>query len=603
MEKSLVRDHRVDFSPLYYTAPVRSVLPHLRDHWKPLTTTFAVATLARLLVLVDPQILRLIVDRYVLRLGTMPAAQFYRGVLLLITASVVVGLLARTFRTAQEYSIAVIARRVGSQLYAKSIAHSLLLPYRAYETTRSGEVVQIIQRARTDAETGINGAVRLYLGAVAVVAVTVYSFLLHPALGVMQLIGLPLVTVIMVLISTPIRKQQRDITRRMAILTGATTESIRNVELLKSLGAESQEIGRIHDVNDRVLSLEEQKLRLIRTFTFQEGVLFHAMRAAFLGVMMWLVFEHEITTGEFLSLFLYTTIVFAPLAEAGAAVARYQEARATFDTLDTMLDQPAEDRGTGRTVIKTITSIAFDRVTFTYDAKPALRDVNLGANAGETIAITGPSGAGKSSLVKLIVGLYVPNDGALRVNGHDLRAVDLDAYRARVGLVTQETQLFAGSLRENLQIGRPDATDAECLQAIELASATPILRRGGEGLDTRIGEGGLRLSGGERQRIAIARALLRNPDLLVFDEATSGLDALTERAVTDTVRGLEGGSRLTVIVSHRLTSIRHANRIHVLRDGAVEESGTHEELLGRGGLYAQLWQEQNREAAARPVSS
>ena len=577
---------------------MRSVLPLLREHWRALTTTFLVATLARLLVLVDPQILRLIVDRYVLRLGTMPAAQFYRGVLMLIAASVIIGLLSRTFRTAQEYSIAVIARRVGSQLYAKSIAHSLLLPYRAYETTRSGEIVQVIQRARTDAETGISGAVRLYLGAVAVIAVTVYSFMLHPILGVMQLIGLPLVTLIMVVISTPIRKQQRDIMRRTALLTGATTESIRNVELLKSLGAETQEIGRLQDVNERVLNLEEQKLRLIRRFTFQEGVLFHAMRAAFLAVMLWLVFDRAITTGEFLSLFLYTSIVFAPLTEAGAAVARYQEARATFDTLENVLDQPAEDRGAGRTTVKTIESIAFDRVTFTYDAKPALRDVSISVNAGETIAITGPSGAGKSSLVKLIVGLYPPNDGALRVNGHDLRSIDLDAYRARVGLVTQETQLFAGTVRENLQIGRPDASDTDCLHALEQASAMPILRRGGEGLDTRIGESGLRLSGGERQRVAIARALLRDPDLLVFDEATSGLDAITERAVTETVRGLEGGTRLTVLVSHRLASIRHADRIHVLRDGAVEESGTHDELVARGGLYASLWQEQNRAAAA-----
>lgn len=578
---------------------MRTVIPHLRQQWRAIAATFVMATLGRLLLLVDPQILRLIVDRYVMRLGTLPRPVFYRGVLLLIGASVVVGMLARTFRTLQEYSIAVIARRVGAKLYAKSIAHSLLLPFRAFETQRSGELLNIIQRARQDAESGISGAVRLYLGAVAVIAVTVYAFTLHPLLGFLHLVGLPLVGAIMLTISMPIRRRQRQIVKETAALTGSATEAVRNVELLKSLGAETQEIGRIDDVNDRILSLEEQKLRLIRRFTLMEGVLFHGMRAIFLGVMLWLVYDRAITTGEFLSLFLYTGLIFSPLAEAGAAVARYQEARATFDTLHTVLDLPMEERGVGGAVLGTITSVTFDHVSLSYDAShaPALRDINIELHAGRTVAFTGPTGAGKSSLVKLLVALYTPTEGALLVNGRDLRGADLDAFRTRVGLVTQETQLFAGTLRENLQISRPDATDAECLLALEQAAATPILSRGGEGLGTRIGEGGLKLSGGERQRIAIARALLRNPNLLVFDEATSNLDAMTERAVTDTIRALAGGSRLTVLVTHRLSTISYADRIHVLRRGMIEESGTSEELLARGGLYAALWQEQSRQTS------
>lgn len=575
---------------------MQSVLVHLRPQWRALVATFLAATLGRLLVLADPQILRLIVDRYVLRLSELQPAEFFRGVVILIAVSVIVGMLARTFRTAQEYSIAMIARRAGAKLYAKSIAHSLLLPFQTFETRRSGELVQVIQRARLDTESGIAGAVRLYLGVVSVLAVTVWAFTVHVLLGVMHLIGLPLVAFVMLAISTPIRRQQRAIATRTAALTGSATESIRNVELLKSLGAETQEIGRIHEMNDRILVLEQAKLRLIRRFTFFEGLLYHGMRATFLAVMLWLAFQHQITTGEFLSLFLYTTLIFSTLSEGSSAVARYQEARATFDTLDEVLDLPKEERGTGTARLETIHEIAFDRVHFSYDSAqtPALRDVSMAVRAGETIGITGPSGAGKSSIVKLLVGLYRPTEGAVLVNGHDLREIDLDVFRARVGLVTQETQLFAGTLRENLQIGRPDASDAGCLRALERASALAILRRGDDGLDTRIGEGGLRLSGGERQRIAIARALLRDPDVLVFDEATSGLDSLTEQAVTETIRGLAEGTRLTVLVSHRLASIQHADRIHVLRDGALEASGSHDELLARGGLYAMLWEQQNR---------
>jgi ATP-binding cassette subfamily B protein len=577
---------------------MRSLLPHLRQQGRPLAATFVMATLARLLVLADPQILRLIVDRYVLRLGTLPPPVFYRGVLVLIAASVVVGVLSRTFRTLQDYWIEIVARRVGAKLYARSIAHSLLLPFHAFEKTRSGELLHIIQRARQDAESGISGAVRLYLGALAIGAVTIYAFTLHPLLGFLHLVGLPLAGVIMLSISLPIRKRQREISTQTAMLTGSATEAIRNVELLKGLGAETQEIGRIHDANDRILGLEEQKLRLIRRFTFMEGILFHTLRALFLAAMLWLVFRRAITTGEFLSLFLYTSMVFSPLTEAGNAVARYQEARATFDTLDTALELPMEERGAGSDFLGTIGQVKLDGVSFSYDTAraPALHDIDVELRSGQTVAFTGPSGAGKTSLVKLLVALYTPTAGAVRVNGRDLREIDLDAYRAGVGLVTQETQLFAGTLRDNLQISRPDASDKECLLALEQAAATSILDRSGEGLDTRIGEGGLRLSGGERQRIAIARALLRNPDLLIFDEATSSLDAVTERTVTDTIRLLAGGRRLTILVSHRLSTIRHADTIHVLQRGAIVQSGTHDELLAREGLYATLWHEQNRMA-------
>ena len=572
---------------------MRILYSQVRQQWRAFAVTFVIATIARLLMLVDPQILRLIVDCYVLKLGAMPREVFYRGVLTLIGASVAVGLLARLFRTVQEYEIELISRRVGARLYAKAIAHSLLLPFREYETKRSGEMLQIIQRARIDAESGISGAVRLYLGMVAAAAVTIYAFTLHPLLGFMHLLGLPLVGLLMLLISVPIRKRQRRIAIDTASLTGSVTEAIRNVETLKSLGAETQEIGRLHDVNNAILDLETAKLRLIRRFTFLEGALFHGMRAAFLAVELWLVYNHGITTGEFLSLFLYTSVIFAPLTEAGAAVARYQEARASFDTLDTVLDLPKEERGRGA-VVAPIRNIRFDHVTLSYDSAhdAALRDIDVELPAGRTIAFTGPSGAGKSSLVKLLVALYTPNEGALLVNGRDLRTVDLDAWRARIGLVTQETQLFAGTLRANLQFSRPDASDAECLVALEQASATPILARGHEGLDTIIGEGGLKLSGGERQRIAIARALLRDPDVLVFDEPTSSLDAITERAVTDTIRNLATPRRLTVLVSHRLSTIAHADRIYVLRAGMIEESGTAEELLAKDGLYAQLWREQ-----------
>jgi ABC-type bacteriocin/lantibiotic exporter with double-glycine peptidase domain len=380
---------------------MRAILPHLRQQRLALAWTFAIATIGRLLILVDPLILRLIVDRYVMKLASMPRQQFFRGILLLIGATIVVGALARLCRTAQEYSIAMVARRAGAKLYAKSIAHSLLLPFREFEAQRSGELLYTIQRGRDDAESAIGGVVRLYLGALAVTAVTIYAFTLHPLLGTIHVVLLPLASAIVLTISVPIRKRQIQIARETAALSGSATEAIRNVELLKSMGAETQHIARLHDANERILTLEQEKLRLIRRFTFFEGTLFLCVRAVFLVTMLYLVYNRAITTGEFLALFLYTSIIFQPIAEAGQAVARYQEARATFTRLDNLLDLPVEERSTAAEPTGPITSIAFDQVSLRYADAPAaaLRGVDLRHESKGTNPFTGASGAGKSSIL------------------------------------------------------------------------------------------------------------------------------------------------------------------------------------------------------------
>ena len=210
------------------------------------------------------------------------------------------------------------------------------------------------------------------------------------------------------------------------------------------------------------------------------------------------------------------------------------------------------------------------------------------------MAFVGPSGSGKTTLVKLIVGLYRPTSGKIEFGGIDINDIDLERFRNRIGLVAQDTQLFAGTIRENLLFASPNSTDEECLGALKAAAATSLLDRGGKGLETRIGEGGLKLSGGEKQRLAIARALLRKPDLLIFDEATSSLDSITEEQITQTIREIEKqrASHINVLVAHRLSTIMHADTIYVLEKGKLVEQGTHDELLKQKGLYAALWRQQ-----------
>ena len=563
------------------------------------------ATINQVFSLLDPQVFRLIVDRYAVKADSMAQEVFLRGVLLLLLAYVGVALISRIAKNFQDYFVNVVAQRTGARLYERSVGHSFSLPYSVFEDQRSGEILQKMHKARADAQSLITNFVNLmFVSMVGLIFVTIYAFTVHWSLGTAYLLLAPSLGTLMFFISRRIKSQQRIIVTQTAELAGSTTETLRNVELVKSLGLEKQEIARLNTVNDRILGLELKKIRFLRFYSFLQGTLINTTRAGLLFLMLWLLFRQTITLGEFYALFFYSFAVFSPLAELGAIIAQYQEARASMENLEDVLaippaPRPAHPRATG-----TLQRVAFEDVSFTYPSAstPSLESIRLEVRTGETVAFVGPSGSGKTSLVKLLVGLYRPTEGCLSINGIDANEVDADELRARIGLVTQETQLFAGTIRDNLLFVNPSATDAQCLEVLRQAAALPIVERGGKGLETKIGEGGIKISGGERQRLAIARALLREPELMIFDEATSSLDSITEKAITETIRALTTGGqrRMTVLVAHRLSTIAHAQRIHVLAKGQIVETGTHASLLAANGLYAALWAEQSarREEAA-----
>ena len=267
----------------------------------------------------------------------------------------------------------------------------------------------------------------------------------------------------------------------------------------------------------------------------------------------------------------------------------------SLNNFKNILDTPIDLKPEKPVKIGTVEEFTFNNVSFKHRTamRNALTDISFDAFKGETIAFVGPSGSGKTTLVKLLVGLYQAQQGQVLYNGIPSSEINLDELREKIGFVTQDTQLFSGTIRENLQFVRPNATDEECMDVLRKAACDNLLARADKGLDTVIGEGGVKVSGGEKQRLSIARALLRKPNILVFDEATSALDSLTEEEITKTIRDVSNMSEhITILIAHRLSTIMHADKIVVLEKGTIIESGRHADLLDEKGLYYAMWRQQ-----------
>jgi ATP-binding cassette subfamily B protein len=569
---------------------------YLKRQWPTLLLALLLAAINQSFSLLDPQITGRIVDEIINKHSELTKEQFISHALYLVGLSIGVTMVSRIAKNFQDYYTNVIVLKMGAQIFSDGLKHSLELPYQVFEDQRSGETLSILEKVRTDSEKLITSFIGiLFTSIVGMIFVMIFTISVSFKVAIVYLGAIIVIGLLSSLLSKKIKVMQKAIVGETTSLAGSTTESLRNIELVKSLGLANQEIARLNNTTYKILGLELKKVKYIRSLNFLQGTTVQFTRSIMIVVLLYLIFNHTLSAGQYFTFLFYSFFLFNPLQELGNIILIHREAEVSLDNFKKLIDTPIDYKPAKPRVLKGLEDFEFKNVSFQHLSArtPALTDVSFKVHKGETIAFVGPSGSGKTTLVKLLVGLYQAQTGNILYEGIDAKEIDLDELRERIGFVTQDTQLFSGSIKENLLFVAPKASDEDIMRSLDRASCQNLLKRADNGIDTVIGEGGVKVSGGEKQRLSIARALLRNPGLLVFDEATSALDSLTEDEITQTIKQInEDHSAITILIAHRLSTIMHANRIYVLEQGKIIEHGKHDELLAEKGLYYAMWRQQ-----------
>jgi ATP-binding cassette subfamily B protein len=579
-----------------YTSKMKILYSYLKNYKALIFLALLLATVNQVFSLLDPLIFGKILDRFANNPHQFTQAQYVKGIAMLIGAAMGVAMISRIAKAFQDYVVSLVIQKFGAAVYTDGLKHSLKLPFQEFEDQRSGETLNVLQKVRVDSEKFISSAINvLFSSLVGIVFVMIYTINVYGGLVIIYFLASICLGYLTNILSKKIKAIQKDIVKETNVLAGATTESLRNIELIKSLGLTHQEIRRLNATTIKILQLEIKKVKSIRGISFIQGTFVNALRQGILFLLLYLIFKDKLTVGQLMTLQFYSFFIFGPMQEIGNVILSYREAEASLHNFEKIMQTPIEPKTINPQKINQIQSLAFHEVGFKHKSanSNALDQVSFKVNKGQSVAFVGPSGSGKTTLVKLLVGLYRPEIGKILYNDIDSSQIDIDELRSQIGFVTQDTQLFSGTIKENLLFVNPKASDDEIIKVLRMAACFNILERSDAGIDTVIGEGGMKISGGEKQRLSIARALLRNPNLIVFDEATSALDSITEEEITQTIKTITANkTHITVMIAHRLSTIMHADQIFVLEKGKVIETGTHDNLLAEKGLYYAMWRQQ-----------
>jgi len=493
--------------------------------------------------------------------------------------------------------LSVEAQHLISVLRARVQQHLLKLPIRFFDNQKSGALVS---RVMTDVEGVRNlvgtGLVQLVGGFLSAAISLVLMIRISPMLTIYVLVPVAIFGIISLKAFAYIRPVFRERGKINAEVSGRLTETLNGVRVIKGFNAEAQEIKIFEEGVEKLFLNVKKSLTSTSIVTSAATFLLGLASAGILGIGGYMIIENQLTFGDFLSFTLFLGFMIAPIVQMSNIGSQLTESFAGLDRTEELMNMPIEDDGTTRTIkIGSIQGdIEFKDVSFAYEeGKPVLKNISFSAPSGSVTALVGTSGSGKTTIAGLAASFINPDSGKITIDSLDLSKVSLDSYRSQLGVVLQDDFLFEGTIRENILFPRPHATEAELQNAVNAAFVNEFTDRFEEGLDTVIGERGVKLSGGQRQRIAIARAILANPRILLLDEATSNLDTESESFIQESLRTLMQG-RTTFVIAHRLSTIRQASQILVIENGQIQESGKHEELIEKKGRYFQLYTYQAR---------
>ncbi|ADR22470.1 putative multidrug export ATP-binding/permease protein YgaD [Marivirga tractuosa] len=493
--------------------------------------------------------------------------------------------------------LSVEAQNLIAQLRSKVQSHILKLPIRYFDNAKTGELVS---RIMTDVEGVRNlvgtGLAQMVGGILTSIVCLAILITISPMMTLYVLVPVAIFGFISLKAFGRIRPIFRERGKINAEVTGRLTETLGGIRVIKGFNAELQEIRVFAEGVDRLFKNIKSSLTATSLITSSATLLLGLASAGIMGIGGWMIMNDQLTFGDFLAFTLYLGFMIAPIVQMSNIGSQLTEAFAGLDRTEEIMNTPVETDDPNRTIeLNEVKGhIEFQNVSFAYEEdKDVVKNISFEAKPGSVTAFVGTSGSGKSTISGLVSSFLNPDDGKIMVDGHDLERITLESYRSKLGVVLQEDFLFEGTIRENILFPRPDATEAELLNAVRSAYVNQFTDKFEHGLDTEIGERGVKLSGGQQQRIAIARAILADPKILILDEATSNLDTESEHYIQSSLKELMKG-KTTFVIAHRLSTIRQADQILVIEDGEISERGKHDELIDRKGRYFDLYTYQAR---------